>query len=428
MSQTLGRSGLKCLTACVLLALSAASQAQSAGVDDQYRLGLYQRETGQPYASIDTLESLLAANPTLNRARLELAVAYHRTLNYARARAEAERVLNDPTTPETVRLSITSFLKQIELEERANFGKPHTFDANVSLGLLYDSNVNAGPNSTLLGSFNGGDLVLDGAYTNKSDWGGIAQAELRHTWQRPGAVRVLDQPSRVLWTTSLGLYQKSYKQYDQYNLGVVTLATGPGLIVGNNWRGNLNFQLDDIYFGGERLGLYTSISPSGTWKVGRSGELTVDTQWVNRDFRRTVDAGREGQYRSVGATYGRLMGNQTWSLQGGVRLFEESAREDRFSYTGEEWFVGARTQLSGIDLFARAAWRNARYIGVEPVFAVSRRETERRVELGASYTFETGVLEKWQLAATLANIHNKANLTLYGYDRDTFTINLNRSF
>ena len=427
MSQSLGRFSFKSLTACVLLALSTASQAQSAA-DDQYRLGLYQRETGLPYASIETLESLLAANPTLNRARLELAVAYHRTLDYARARAEAQRVLNDPSTPETVRLSISSFLKQIELEERANFGQPHRFEPSVSLGLIYDSNVNAGPDSTLLGSFNGGDLILDSAYTNQSDWGSIAQAELRHTWQRPSPVRVLDQPSRVLWTSSLGVYHKGYKQFNEYDLGVVTLATGPALVVGNSWRGNLNLQLDDLYFGGKHLGLYTSISPSGTWKVGRSGELTLDAQWVKRDFHRPGDSAREGQYRSVGASYGRLMGNQTWSMQTGVRLFEESAREDRFSYTGDEWFVGARTQLAGIDLFARAAWRNARYIGVEPVFGVSRRETERRVELGASYTFETGLMEKWQLAATLANVHNKANLTLYGYDRDTVTINLNRSF
>jgi len=427
MPQFLGSLGRQSLAACVFFATSTAALAQSSA-DDQYRLGLYQRETGQPYASIETLESLLAANPTLNRARLELAVAYHRTLDYARARAEAQRVLNDPNTPEVVRLSITSFLKQIELEERTNFGKPHRFEANVSLGLLYDSNVNAGPDSALLGSFNGGDLVLDPAFTNKSDWGTIAQAELRHTWQRPGPIRVIDQPARIQWTSSLGLYHKGYKQFNAYDLGVVTLSTGPGLIVGNNWRGNLNFQLDDLHFGGEHLGLYTSISPSGTWKVGRSGELTLDAQWVKRDYHRAGDGAREGQYRSVGASYGRLMSNQTWSLQGGVRLFEESAREDRFSYTGEEWFVGARTQLAGIDLFARAAWRNARYIGVEPVFGVSRNENERRVELGAAYTFEAGLMEKWQLAATLANVHNKANVTLYGYDRDTVTINLNRSF
>ena len=427
MFQTVGRFSLSGVAACLLLALSTATQAQS-GVDDQYRLGLYQRETGQPYASIETLESLLAANPTLNRARLELAVAYHRTLDYARARAEAERVLKDPNTPEVVRLSIASFLKQIELEERANFGQPHRFEANVSLGLIHDSNVNAGPDSTLLGSFNGGDLLLNSQFTSKSDWGSIAQAELRHTWQRPGPIRVADQPSRLFWTSSLGVYHKGYKRYNEYDLGVVTLATGPGLFVGNSWRGNLNFQLDDLHFGGEHLGLYTSISPSGTWKVGRSGELTLDAQWVKRDFHRPGDGAREGQYRSVGASYGRLMGNQTWSLQGGVRLFEESAREDRFSYTGEEWFVGARTQFKGFDLFTRAAWRNSRHIGVEPVFAVSRRENERRLELGAGYTFEGGLLEKWQLSATYANVHNKANVRLYGYDRDTFTINLNRSF
>lgn len=427
MSLILGRTALKGLSVCVLLAFAAAGQAQTS-VDDQYRLGLYQRETGQPYASIETLESLLAANPTLNRARLELAVAYHRTLEYARARAEAERVLQNPATPEIVRLSIASFLKQIELEERANFGQRHRFEPSVSLGLIHDSNVNAGPDSALLGSFNGNELRLDPAFTGKSDWGSIVQANLRHTWQRPGPVRVANEPSRLFWTSSLGVYHKGYKQFNQYDLGVATLSTGPGLLVGNSWRGNINFQLDDLYFGGKHLGLYTSISPSGTWKVGRSGELTLDAQWIKRDFHRPGDSAREGQFSSVGMSYGRMMSNQTWSVQGGVRLFQESAREDRFSYIGEEWFVGARTQVNGFDLFARAAWRNARHIGVEPVFGDSRRETERRLELGAGYTFEAGLLERWQLSATLANVHNKANLSLYGYDRDTLTVNLNRSF
>ena len=39
--------------------------ASAADVDEQYRQGLYQRETGQPYTAIDTLDSVLAANPGL---------------------------------------------------------------------------------------------------------------------------------------------------------------------------------------------------------------------------------------------------------------------------------------------------------------------------------------------------------------------------
>lgn len=415
------------LTLCLPTAAHAQTQAP-ATADDQYRLGLYQRETGEPYSAIDTLESLLSSYPTLNRARMELAVAYYRTLNYERARAEAERVLNDHTTPEMVRLSVSSFLKQLELEQAMTLGKPHRFEFSTSLGLMYDSNVNAGPDSALLGSSLAGDLVLDPEFTAKSDWGYIAQLGVQHTWQSPKPLRVGQATGRFSWNSSLSLYQKAYHQFNEQDLGVISLATGPALIVGNGWRGNLNVQFDKITLGGHDLGLYTSVNPSGTWRLGSGGELTADVQWVKRDFTRNLDSGRDSQYQSVGLSYGQLMGNQTWSLQGGLRLFNESARDARFSNQGEEYFVGARANVVGIDLFARAAWRHSRHLGIEPVYGMSRRETERRTEIGASHNFNEGWLDKWQLTGTVSHVHNKANLSLYGYDRDTVTIALNRNF
>lgn len=427
MSSNTVRLGALCLASLASLLSGTFAHAQDS-VDDKYRLGLYQRETGQPYSAIDTLESLLTAYPTLNRARMELAVAYYRTLNYARAREEAERVLNDPKTPEVVRLSVASFLKQIELEERTNFGKPHRFEFNTSVGALYDSNVNAGPDSALLGSFGGGELLLDSEFTSKSDWAYLAQADVRHTWQRPAPLRIGESTGRFSWNSSLGFYQKGYKNHNDFDLGVITLSTGPALIVGTDWRGNINLQFDQITLGSRQLGIYTSVSPSATWRLGRVGELTVDGQWTKRDFTRSLDAGRNSQFQSVGLSYGRLMGNQSWSLQGGVRLFNESAAEERFSNRGEEAFLGASTTLRGVDLFARAAVRNSRYAGLEPVFARARSEQERRVEFGASHAFKEGWLDKWLLSATVANVHNQANISLYGYDRDTVTFTLNRSF
>ncbi len=429
MISTASRLAPLCLAtwACLLMPSVAAAQTTST-VEDQYRLGLYQRETGLPFSSIDTLESVLSSDPSLNRARLELAVAYYRTLNFSRARAEAERVLNDPKTPDPVRLSVSSFLKQLELDERNTFGKPHRFEVGTSLGLLYDSNVNAGPNSALLGSFGGGQLVLDQKDVSKSDWAYVAQANLNHTWQRPSPVRIGESVGRFSWNSSASLYQKGYKKYNDYDLGVVTLATGPGLIVGQSWRGNINLQLDQITLGSRQLGLYTSVNPSATWRVAGGGELTADGQWSSRRFTRSDDAGRNSQYQNVGLSYGRLMGNKTWSLQGGLHLFNESAADERFSNRGQEVFVGASTALRGIDLYARTALRNSRYIGIEPVFGIAREEQERRIELGASHAFVEGWLNKWVLSATVANVHNKANISLYGYDRDTITFTLNRSF
>ena len=101
------RQWISALALAAAASLPSAGRAQASGPDQaaasgdnaadateaRYRLGLYQRETGSPYSAIETLEGLLTANPTLNRARLELAVAYYRTLNYAKARAQAELVL-----------------------------------------------------------------------------------------------------------------------------------------------------------------------------------------------------------------------------------------------------------------------------------------------------------------------------------------------
>lgn len=427
------RRTARCSLIAALVASACAAQAQgtqgsadAAATEAQYRLGLYQRETGEPYSAIDTLESLLSANPSLNRARLELAVAYYRTLNYERARAEAKRVLDDPRTPENVRLSVLSFVKQMELEQTIAQGKPHKWEINTSVGLLYDSNVNAGPDNAVLGSSANGLLTLNSQFLSKSDWGYTAQAGVQHTWQKPAPVRIGESTGRFQWISSVNAYHKGYHNFSEYNLGVLSLATGPGLIVGQGFRGNLNLQVDHITFGGRELGLYTSLNPTITVR-GLGGEITTDLLVSQRSFSRPTDGGRQGQFRSFGVSYGHLIGTQA-SVQGGVRTFVENTREDRFSNQGHEVFVGGRIQWAGIDFFARSAIRNARYDGVEPVFDVARRELERRNEVGASYAFLEGWLQKWQLSATLANVHNRSNVSLYGYDRDTAFINLSRTF
>jgi hypothetical protein len=425
----------KLITLAAMLALGAHSaQAQngsntSSSADEQYRLGLYQRETGEPYSAIETLESLLNGNPTLNRARIELAVAYYRTLNYAKAKSEAARVLADPKTPEAVRLSVSSFVKQMELEEAAAQGSSSKFEPFVSAGLLYDTNVNAGPDNALLGATAFGVLTLNNDSLAKSDWGHQLQAGVNHTWQRPEPVRMGQSTGRFVWNSSASIFHKGYNQYTANNLTVLTVSTGPGLILGSGWRGNVNFELDDIQLGGDKLGLYTSISPSSTWRIGSGGELTVDGQWVKRDFSRNVDQGRDSIYKQLSVSYGQLVWRNRVSVQGGLRYFDENAQLDRFSNFGTEVFVGARARAwENGDVFVRHAWRDSTHAGQEPVFGESRKELETRLELGLSHLFQTGWLQQWQLAGTWSHVHNKANLSLYGYDRDTILFTLSRSF
>lgn len=418
-------------TAILLGALGAAflpvpAAAQSApDADERYRQALYLRETGQPYAAIESLEALLAASPTLNRARLELAVAYYRTLSFDRARAQVQQVLDDPSTPEAVRLSALSFLRQLEAEQTSLFGKPHRLDTRLSLGLLYDDNVTAGPSNALLPN----GLILTPGSLKEDDWGAVAQAGVTHTWTRGQPVRLGDSgAARLSWVSQASLYHKAYQRLHDYDLTVLTAATGPALLLARGHRANLNVQVDHLRLGSETLGRFTTLTPSATWQLG-GGELTVDAQWSHRDYDRAVDRDRSGHYRSLSVSWGHLLNNGRVALQGGVTAFSENARADRYANDGAEAFAGVVWRAwDGGDLLARAVVRRARYEGVEPTFDEARRETERRLEVGAAHRFGEGRLQDWQLALTATLIDNAANLALYDYDRTLTTLTLGREF
>ncbi len=406
-----------------VLALAQQDTSGSA-IEDQYRHGLYLRETGRPYSAIDSLESLLQADPSLNRARLELAVTYYRTLEFAKARAQAQKVLDDPKTPDNVRLSVQSFLKQLELDEKATFGQPNKFEFSVLGGLVFDSNVTAGPTSSLLPN----GFTLDPASAPVSDWATDLQAGLTHTWQSTSPVRLGESTSRFNWTSSASAYQRSYDQEKAYNLGVATLATSPGLISKNGWRANLNFQYDHLRLGGESLADYWSVSPAAAWQVAQ-GEFGADFQYINRQYDRDIDYGRDGHYRSIGLSYGHLSFGNALAIQGGVRFSVEEDRDDRYSNNSSEPFIGAHWQAwNGGDLYGRLAHRHSIYKAPEPLYDEIRHENENRIELGANHRFQGGWFEKWQWANSLTYIRNSSNISLYDYRRTLFVTSLSRVY
>lgn len=397
--------------------------------DDQFRYALYLRETGRPYSAIETLESLLAAHPSLNRARLELAVAYYRTLNFARAQAEAQRVLNDRSTPANVRLSVLSFIKQIELEESTRAAQTHRFEPTVSLGLFHDSNANAGPSDVVLP----GDLVLSPNGLKQSDSGRVAQAGITHTWVGSDPIRLNEAAARLNWTSQASIYRKAHATLSDYNLTVLSLSTAPGLQFNDGERANLNVQLDRLSLGGSVLAHYTSLSPSYTWRMLNGAEISLDGQWVRRQFDRAEDADRNSHYHALTLAYARRAWHNQLALQLGGSVFRESARSaadsERFSNRGQDLFAGLRySAWSGGALYTRASWRRTQYRGLEPVYGAARRETERRVELGISHRFADGWLDHWQLAGTVTFIDNAANLSLYDYQRSISTVTLDRAW
>lgn len=404
--------------------LSSVSAQESADAEKLFKEGIFLREQGQIFNSINALETVLTNDPTLQRARLELAVAYFRALNYEQASKQAQRVLDDPKTPETVRLAVLTFLAQIKRDEAALAANPHNFEPSISLGAMYDNNVNVGPSGTTLP----GGLVLTPGSSPKSDWASVLQAGVTHTYNSPLVIPFGQTPTRLIWQSSAGYYHKGYVNMTDFNLTALTFATGPGFIAPNSWRAKLNFQVDNLRLGSEQLGLYSSVAPTATWQL-KNGELTVDGLALHKRFDRKIDDGRDSNYFSAGLSYGHLFFTGKLAAQVGVKGFNEKADLERFTNRGWEGFIGANVAAwTNGSVYGRYSYRTARYDGVEPIFAVAREEFEDRYELGAGHNFKEGLMKDWKLSGNWIRSEAHANVSIYTYQREVLSVNLARSF
>jgi len=419
---------LSMLVGLVAMGLSSAgSWAADAAQTEQEKLfkeGVYQREQGNLFTSIEALQTVLSNQPALHRARLELAVSYYRTLNFEEARKQAQVVLDDPKTPDNVRLAVLAFLAQVKKDEEAMFAQRQVWERSVSLGLLYDTNVNAGPSSDVLP----GGLVLAPGSKPRIDTAAVLQAGLTHRYNSPTVMRIGESAARFVWQSQLNLLHRGYFSETDFNLTALTLATGPGWMVPNKWRANVNLQLDNIWLGGDEIALYTSVSPSVTWDI-KEGEITWDAIALNKDFKRTVDQGRNSDYYATGLSLGKLFNGGKVAVQGGVHAFEEHADRTEFTNDGTEFFVGANfVAWSNGNIFARYSQKDSKFDGIATGFLVARDETEQRYEVGFGHNFKEGPMKDWKLSGSYMTTHNNSNVAIFDYKRDMTSVNLSRPF
>jgi hypothetical protein len=403
------------------------AQVEEPDVEKLYKEGMYQREEGNLFPAIEAFHTILSTQPALHRVRLELAVAYYRALNFAEAKRQAEIVLQDPKTPENVRLSILAFLAQVKKDEEAFFAKRHTFEPSVSLGFLYDSNVNAGPSEDII---HVGDitLTLTQEALEQDDWAAFASLGLAHRYQSTESMQVGEKLGRFMWLSQANIYRRQYFKEDDYNLDVLSLSTGPSLLVLQAWRVNLNVRADYIRLGDEDMAWYLSLNPNISWQF-KNSEITWDATLLSRDFTRDVDAGRDSSYMSTGVYFGRLFKEGKFAVQAGVRVFKEDADTARFSNDGTELLVGANyVAWANGSIYAKVSQKDIQYDDVEPVFAISRDEQERRYEVGFNHTFKEKALKEWKLTGSFGHIDNDSNVSIYEYDRNVMALQLSRSF
>jgi len=423
--------GNKLIASIVWISLLFAGnpgQLLAADAELEFKKAMQARDSGELDDSIAIFEAILSQEPALHRARLELAVAYYRSTRYEEAKRQATKVLDDPETPASVRLSIIAFLAQIKSDEKRFKTVKHTFRPSASVGFLHDTNVNVGPGSDVV-NIGAATLRLVAGSTPQSDNAITLTAGINHSYQTGKVLNIGAKSAALFWQSQAAIYTKQYRDLSEFNLDVVSLSTGPALIVPKHWRSNFSLRLDNIELGSDRLAVFASVLPSLTLQLGNTTELTFEASLADRDYKQSGDEGRDSVYRSLGIRAGKRFANDKVTLQGGVSVFDENADDDRFSRDGTRIFVGASWKAwdKGA-VYANFSQRNYEHDAPEPLFNEARDEREQRFVLGVRHEFTNDYLNKWVVNGSYKYTDSSSNVDIFTYDREVVGATLSRSF
>ncbi len=395
----------------------AMNPEDEAKVDARFLQGIDDLKDEKLKSAIETFSSILNENPGLHRAKLELALAYYRSLRYAKAEKLANEVLDDSLTPPEVRVTILAFLAQVK-RDTEKYGRGSKWTPSISLGLMHDTNVNVGPNNDLIrpGDVDTGTISLTPASFKQADNASVVTAGIDHIFQSGRQVEWGEATGMLVWQTGLNGYARTYYHEKDFNLGVVSFSTGPGMLLLNHWRASLLFKSDYLSLGNHTLGWFNSLVPSVTWQMINS-EVTWDAIFTHREYDREEDRGREGNYFSSGFSAGRYFDNRRVVATAGGRFSKLRTRDESFGYFSTQFDVGLSidTWPNG-SVFGTGRITDYAYSGNAPGFSEKRREQEYKVTFGLQHEFkeEQDLLRNWAVTLFFEYNRNDSNVNVVG--------------
>ena len=404
----------------ILFTLLTAQAEEAVDPQQLFDEALQMRNNGQLFASIEIFEQILNKQPGLQRARLELAVAYHQARRFYDAREQLMKVLNDSDTPESVKLTITAYLAQLNSDEKS-IGKRTLSSVFVSAGVFSDSNVNLGP----------APETPNISSTEDSGSGMVAMASYSHVSRATGPYIIHARPVDFSWNSQATVYSKMHTgDATNFNLQVLALTTGPMLVSDKNWRAAFNIKLDKVYFGGNPYAFNLGLNPAFTLIYGDT-EVMFESLSTVRDY--SYDTGLNGVSTMYGMGVTRFFKSQTVAIEAGVRYHNNGAQAQFLHSEGRELYVGGQMPVwTNARAYLQLSTRQYGYREPDASSILSpttaRDETESRSTLGVTHDFKDGMLKSWSLNGQLARTNNNSNLAEFDYKRTVIEMNLRRYF
>ncbi len=418
---------IKALT-CALFFASVTSPVQllaAPGSDDLQQIfqqAIETRDSGKTFQAIKLFETILNSQPTLNRVRLELAVAYNQAARYEDALREFKIVLDDPSTPENVKLSILAYLGQVNSDELKPASQHHV-SYYVNAGALQNSNINATPGAGL--------SPVTGISTAEkiSSFGEHIDLSMSDRFRLKAPVNVDGTATYFEWLTQVGLSSTHYSKTTKYDYSVISVASGPAMYAHGRWRSNVSLRVDQILLDNKELAAFVSINPAVTFDLGHYRNLKFEGSYTRHNYDQPGDFGRDGTETMLGSGYNTLVHNNQIGLEAGFRQHQNQANDAGYSYDDTELYFSSFAALSDqAAVYLHLNHHHYKYVGLDPTALVQRDENESLYALGYNRDLRSGILKHWTFNLEFSADRNTSNVHDFEFRRYLVSANLSRYF
>jgi tetratricopeptide (TPR) repeat protein len=400
--------------------LLVALETQRAGDPEfDYLLGIAALDSGRATQAIFALERVLAVNPAHARARAEIARAYFLVGETAAAKREFESV-KDQQVPPAVAATIDRFLDAIN--RLADTDRTH-IAGYIEATVGRDTNVNSGPgvSQVAIPLFGGAFTTLNASGRKTSDnFGSIAGgASLRHPLTTDLAL-----------LAGLNVSKRVNATQDTFDVGYIDGNVGLGLTRGDDiftvaFQGN-NFYVDNNRYR-DAYGLI------GQWQRNLNARNQVSAFGQYTELRYGDQPGIQNSIRDANRSVAGLAYAHAYSGGGptvylGVYFGSEDQREATRPDLGHR-LQGARigSQYSISEdtyAFVNSSVEHRNYGGQDPIFLISRTDTQYNLSLGLSYA----PAKDWKITPQVILTRNNSNIAINEYNRELYSVTVRREF
>ncbi len=393
--------------------LAAVEAARAGDPDFDTALGIAANDTGQFTRAVFALERVLSVQPGNSRARAELGRALFALGDNPSARQVLQEAKRDNIPPE-VSKKIDDFLRAIDRNEEA---ARSSIKAYVETSYGTDSNINSGPTNANVAVPALGGLVLTLS---------PSAVKLKDSFYTLGAGvsgRYVIDPRLSLIASASGNF-RFHNDYNDFDTNQTDISAGAV------------YRLDKNEFSAvAQVGTYSADNRRVRDQRGVVGEWTyrpdAASQWSTyvqfSTLRYPGLAVRDADRYVLGTSYAT-------ALSGGMVVFgggyfgSEKERASGVPHLGHR-LAGLRAGLqqsinADVDLFANVGFEKRDYGGADPLFLVTRRDSQSNLNLGLNWV----PVVSWRITPQLSLSKTKSNIAISDFRKQVLSVTVRKDF